>query len=191
MTQSTPDSQSGNFAHKPDRAARRTRLREFQAQLLERMQQARTGTDTRINQLGVMVGQKHCLLDLQQVSEIMSVGVITKVPLTQDWYLGLSNMRGNLISVIDLSRFQGLAAAPIEQESRIVAFAPSLSFNCGLLVSRVLGLRNLAEMDADAGPAEGSSPWSTQNYRDRESEVWTQLDLSLMVQDPRFLHIGL
>ena len=191
MTQSTPDSKSGNFAHKPDRAARRTRLREFQAQLLERMQLARTGTDTRVNQLGVMVGEKHCLLDLQQVSEIMSVGVITKVPLTQDWYLGLSNIRGNLISVIDLSRFQGLALSPIEQESRIVAFAPSLSFNCGLLVSRVLGLRNLAEMEPDSGTPEVVSPWSTQYYRDRESAVWTQLDLSLMVQDPRFLHIGL
>ena len=191
MTQSTPDSQSGSFSHKPDRAARRTRLREFQAQLLERMQHARTGTDTRVNQLGVMVGQNHCLLDLQQVSEIMSVGVITKVPLTQDWYLGLSNMRGNLISVIDLSRFQGGSRSLIEQESRIVAFAPSLSFNCGLLVSRVVGLRNLAEMDPGEAPTDTVSPWSTQYYRDRESAVWTQLDLSLMVQDPRFLHIGL
>lgn len=191
MTQSTSDSQSGNFSRKPDRAARRTRLREFQAQLLERMQVARSGTDTRVNLLGVMVGQTRCLLDMQEVSEIMSVSAITKVPLTQDWYLGLSNIRGNLIGVIDFARFQGMPSSPLEQGSRIVAFAPSLSFNCGLLVSRVFGLRNLAEMAPQPENAGTATPWARQCYRDSESEVWTQLDLSLVVQDPRFLHIGL
>lgn len=190
MTLSTSDTFSKG-ARKPDTAARRTRLREFQAQLLERMQAAKSGTDTRINQLGVLVGQTRWLLDLREASEIVSVGTITNVPLTRDWYLGLSNIRGNLISVIDFGRFHGLALSPVEPESRIVAFAPALSFNCGLLVSRVLGLRNIAEMEPDAAPVENAPPWLQQRYRDRESEVWTQLNLSLIVQDPRFLHIGL
>ncbi len=191
MTQPISDTPSTSYARKPDRAARRSRLREFQSQLLERMQIARSGTDVRVNQLGVMVGQTRCLLDLQQVSEIMSVGAVTKVPLTHDWYLGLSNVRGNLIGVIDFARFQGMPPSPMEQESRIVVFSPTLSFNCGLLVSRVLGLRNLTDMVVQDGDSQGTMPWSGQRYRDEESEMWTQLDLSLIVQDPRFLHIGL
>jgi twitching motility protein PilI len=191
MTQSTSDFQVGKVYGKPDAAARRTRLREFQTQLVERMQAAKTGVDTRVSQLGVMIGQQRWLLNLQEAGEIVSVGAITNVPLTQDWFLGLSNIRGNLISVIDFARFQGQAPTAIDKESRIVAFAPSLSFNCGLLVTRVLGLRNVADMEAQITPEANATQWSSQHYVDRDQQVWNELNLSLVVQDPLFLHVGL
>lgn len=191
MTQSTSDLQTGKTYGKPDAVARRTRLREFQTQLVERMQAAKAGVDTRVSQLGVMIGQRRWLLSLQEAGEIVSVGAITKVPLTQDWFLGLSNIRGNLISVIDFAQFQGQGTTAIDKESRIVAFAPSLSFNCGLLVTRVLGLRNVADMEPQADAETNSVQWSSQHYVDRDSQVWTELNLSLVVQDPLFLHVGL
>jgi twitching motility protein PilI len=191
MSQSTSDFQVGKIYGKPDAAARRTRLREFQTQLVERMQAAKTGVDTRVSQLGVMIGQQRWLLNLQEAGEIVSVGAITNVPLTHDWFLGLSNIRGNLISVIDFARFQGQAPTIIDKESRIVAFAPSLSFNCGLLVSRVLGLRNIADMEVQPTPEANATQWSSQHYVDRDQQVWNELNLSLVVQDPLFLHVGL
>jgi twitching motility protein PilI len=192
MMQSPSDPLSDKTFRKPDSAGRRTRLREFQTQLVERMQAARSGVDARVNQLGIMIGQSRWLLNLQEAGEIVSVGVITPVPLTQDWFLGLSNLRGNLISVIDFARFQGLAPSMIDKDSRIVAFAPVLSFNSGLLVSRVMGLRNVAEMELKAvDPKEDAARWATRRYVDHESQVWTELNLSLVVQDPQFLHVGL
>jgi twitching motility protein PilI len=191
MTQSTSDLQPGKTYAKPDTAARRTRLREFQTQLVERMQAAKTGVDTRVSQLGVMIGQRRWLLSLQEAGEIVSVGAITKVPLTQEWFLGLSNIRGNLISVIDFAQFQGQGTTAIDKESRIVAFAPSLSFNCGLLVTRVLGLRNVSDMEPQVDQEQNSTQWSSQRYVDRDEQVWTELNLSLVVQDPLFLHVGL
>jgi twitching motility protein PilI len=192
MTQSTSDIVSDKIFKKPDTVGRRTRLREFQAQLVERMQAARSGVDARVNQLGVMIGQNRWLLSLQEAGEIVSVGAITQVPLTQDWFLGLANIRGNLISVIDFARFQGQAPSQIDKDCRIVAFAPGLSFNSGLLVSRVMGLRNVAEMELqDGNPSVDATPWATQRYVDSESQVWTELNLSLVVQDPQFLHVGL
>lgn len=192
MTQSTSDLASDKVFKKPDTVGRRKRLREFQAQLVERMQAARSGMDTRSNQLGVMIGQNRWLLSLQEAGEIVSVGTITQVPLTHDWFLGLTNIRGNLISVIDFARFQGQTPTPLDKDSRIVAFAPALSFNSGLLVSRVMGLRNVAEMTlhSDAPALDGGS-WMAQRYVDNESQVWTELNLSLVVQDPQFLHVGL
>ncbi len=166
-------------------------MREFQTQLVERMQAARTGVDARVSQLGVMIGQRRCLLSLQEAGEIVSVGAITKVPLTHNWFLGLSNIRGNLISVIDFAQFQGQGASLIDKESRIVAFAPALSFNCGLLVTRVLGLRNVADMELQLNSDPGAAQWSGRHYVDRDSQAWTELNLSLVVQDPLFLHVGL
>ncbi len=179
---------------KADSAARRTRMREFQAQLLERMQAAKSGTDVRISQLGVIIGAQRWLLDLTEASEIVSVGSITPIPLTQDWYLGLSNIRGNLLSVIDFARYQGLPQTVITSEARIIAFAPALSFNSGLLVSRVLGLRNIVEMtllDSGDDAEPGGPVWATHRFRDRDGQIWQRIDLSLVVQDPRFLHVGL
>ncbi|OGB20878.1 MAG: twitching motility protein PilI [Burkholderiales bacterium RIFCSPLOWO2_02_FULL_57_36] len=192
MTQSTSDLVPDKVFKKPDSAGRRTRLREFQAQLVERMQAARSGVDTRVNQLGVMIGRNRWLLSLQEAGEIVSVGAITQVPLTQDWFLGLANIRGNLISVVDFARFQDQTPTPIDKDSRIVAFAPALSFNSGLLVSRVMGLRNVAEMELQSDtPALEDGNWMAQRYVDKESQVWTELNLSLVVQDPKFLQVGL
>lgn len=191
MSVSTSELLPAGTSTESDSGARRTRLREFQAQLVERMQAARSGVQSQNSQLGVMIGQHRWLLNLQEAGEIVSVGAITKVPLTRDWFLGLTNIRGNLISVVDLAHFCGQAPTPVDKESRIVAFAPALSFNSGLLVSRVMGLRNIAEMQPQAGTEDSGMPWAARRYIDRESQVWTELNLSLIVQDPRFLQVGL
>jgi twitching motility protein PilI len=191
MTRQTLDLPSGTALSESDGGGRRTRLREFQTKLVERMQAATSGVGVQASQLGVMIGQSRWLLNLQEAGEIVSVGQITKVPLTQDWFLGLTNIRGNLISVIDLAHFRGMPPTSIDKESRIIAFAPSLSFNSGLLVSRVMGLRTVAEMELQQDTAADDAPWATKRYLDRESQVWTELDLSLIVQDPQFLHVGI
>ncbi len=162
-----------------DSAGRRTRLRQYQVQLLERMQAARANNNARINQLGVLIGSDRYLLDLTQAGEIVPVAALTAVPLTQPWYLGLSNIRGNLVGVIDLARYLGLGDTPIGPESRVVTFAGGLGFNCGLLVGRVYGLRH-------AGGMEVAGAY----LRDAEGKDWTALDLGALVRDERFLHVG-
>ncbi|MBC7514729.1 MAG: chemotaxis protein CheW, partial [Herminiimonas sp.] len=163
------------------------------------MQAARGGVDARAGQLGVLIGATRWLIDLQQAGEIVAVGTITGVPLTQPWFLGLTNIRGSLIAVVDYAYFQGEALTVIDKQSRIIAFAPGLSFNGGLLVSRVLGLRNIADMqphDDGAAPvvntdvvagtkaATGERRRRIQHYIDRDSVVWQTLDLYAVKRDP-------
>jgi twitching motility protein PilI len=191
MTRPASETPERNTGGSLLREGRRARLREFQARLVERMQAARSGADGQVNRLGVMIGSRRWLLDLRQAGEILTVGSITRVPLTHDWYLGLSNVRGNLIGIIDFARFHEEVSTPIDRESRIIAFAPALGFNCGLLVSRVMGLRSSAEMTLKIDHSfADTAAWSTRRYIDREAQVWTELDLSLVTQDSRFLHIA-
>ncbi len=184
----------------PDRTERRSRLRQYQVQLLERMQAAKHGTAAGTKELGVMIGHERCLLELSQVGEIAPARSITQVPLAQEWYLGLANIRGNLMGIIDLARYQGAPSVAIGPDSRVVTFAAGLGFNCALLVARVLGLRDLAEMEADpeADPdpeagagAAAAAPWSQRRMRDRSLEHWARIDLAQLVLDPRFLQVGL
>ena len=160
-------------------------MRDFQTRLVDRMQAARSGTDVRAGQLGVLIGETRWLFDLQQAGEIVAVGAMTKVPLTQPWFLGLTNIRGSLISVVDYAHFSGSAPTPIDKQCRIIAFAPALGFNAGLLVSRVLGLRNVADMQPDV-----QAEVQPACYIDGEREHWRVLDLAAITRNPRFLHVG-
>lgn len=163
---------------------RRSRLRQYQVQLLERMQAAKSGAAEGGRELGVLLGGRLCLLDLTQISEIVPLQPIAPVPLTQEWYLGLANIRGHLTGVIDLARYLAQEAGDsAPSERRLITFAPGLGFNCALQVERVLGLRKLAEMTQldDA----------RQQFRDADGQPWSRIDLALLVQEPRFSHVGL
>jgi twitching motility protein PilI len=164
-----------------DPAARRTRLRQYQEELLERMQAARTGSGARTHQLGVEIGGERYLLDLLEAGEIVPVPALTGVPLTQPWYLGLANIRGSLVGVIDLARFFGLQdnATP-GPAARLVTFSPSLGMPCGFLAARVHGLRQAADMT----PQDG-------RLVDADGNAWTPLALAALAQDERFLQVGL
>ena len=163
-----------------DAAGRRARLRQYQVQLLERVQAARASGSAGVNRLGVQIGAGRYLLELTQTGEIVAPAALTAVPLTAPWYLGLANISGNLVGVVDLARYLGLGDTLAGPDSRIVTFAGALGFNCALLVARVYGLRDGAGM-APAGA----------QLRDADGNEWTMLDLAALVADERFLHVGL
>jgi twitching motility protein PilI len=165
-------------------ASRRTRLRQYQEQLLERMQAARTSSGARAHQLGVDIGDQRYLLDLLDAGEIVPVPALTAVPLTRPWYLGLANIRGNLVGVVDLGLYfgqaDGAAPAPASGAARLVTFAPALGMPCALLAARVYGLRHAADMQPEHG-----------RLRDADGVVWTPLALAALVKEERFLQVGL
>jgi twitching motility protein PilI len=163
-----------------DPASRRTRLRQYQEELLERMQAARTSTGARTHQLGVEIGGRRYLLDLLEAGEIVPVPALTGVPLTQPWYLGLANIRGSLVGVVDLARFFGHDGAAAGPAARLVTFAPSLGMPCGFVAARVHGLRQAADMT----PHDG-------HLVDADGQEWTPLALGALAQDERFLQVGL
>jgi twitching motility protein PilI len=175
---------------------RRSRLRQYQVQLLERMQAARTDGVGAARELGVLMGGQACLLDLTQISEIVPRQSLTPVPLTQPWYLGLANIRGQLTGVVDLASYQlGQAPAGALPGQRDVTLAAGLVLPCALRIEALLGLRNLAEMQPEPSQTLQQLPqqlplWCRQRYRDAAGQVWTRLDLAQLVREPGFLQVG-
>src|SRR3989304_422443 len=78
---------------------------------------------------------------------------VAHVPLTQPWFRGLANIRGNLFSVIDLSAFQGRDPTPQTPDSRLLLVADRYNMSAALLVNRMLGLRNLQQFETHAAAA--------------------------------------
>lgn len=174
----------------------RLRLHAFQARLSERMQAAREDLSQRDNRLAVMMGEQYYLFDLAEAVEIMTATSVTAVPLTRDWYLGLVNVRGNLVGVVDYVRFCGGECIVRDKDARIVVPSSSLPVACGLLVSRVIGIVDLmqwqrvaVEVHVAAAAADGVSV--RQRYRDPTGQVWQEIGFADLMADNRFLQVAL
>ncbi len=168
--------------------ARRTGLREFQLSVAERLRTAATRA-TLSSKLGFQVGSDNWFVALHQVSEVIPVPASVQVPLTQSWFRGVANIRGNLYSVLDFSAFQGGDPISPGMERRVILVSDRLVAGAGLLVSRMLGLRNPEQFAAAPRPAD-AQPWAGGAYTDAGGTRWLELDLPALVREPRFLEVG-
>ena len=180
------------------RARNRTLLREFQAGLAERLALARTTPSTQ-SRLALRIAhgdaQKNYLIDLPEAGEIIAIPEVTSVPLTKPWYRGLANVRGGLVSVIDLGVYQNGVATNLDKDSRVLAFSPELKFNAGILVTRMLGLRGTGQLtertDISEDELAANPHWIGRSYVDQDGVTWEELSLAALAVDERFLQIGI
>ncbi len=171
------------------RSAKRTNLRAFQNELVSRMM-APAAVESVASQLGFAAGDRRWLCHLQQTEEVLVSPPVTPVPLTQPWFLGLTNVRGNLYSVIDFSLFLGKPPVVPNAEARLVLLSRSTgAINAALLVQQVYGLRSVKGF-APTGQDAQDRAWSVQNWMDAEGNAWHEVDLNKLVQDSEFQHIG-
>ena len=168
--------------------ARRTGLREFQLSVAERLRTASSRTAV-ASKLGFQVGADNWFVSLHQVSEVVPIPASVPVPLTHSWFRGVANVRGNLYSLVDFSAFQGGEPIATGMERRVILVSERLVGGAGLLVSRMLGLRNPEQFNAAAKPV-GAPAWLAAAYTDAGGTRWLELDLPALVREQRFLEVG-
>ena len=168
--------------------SRRSGLREFQLSVAERIRTASTRTSL-ASKLGFQVGADNWFVALHQVNEVIPVPAAVPVPLTHSWFRGVANIRGNLYSMVDFSAYQGGEAIAPGMERRVILISDKLVGGAGLLVSRMLGLRNPEQFSAAPRPAD-ASPWVGGVFSDAGGSRWLELDLPALVREQRFLEVG-
>jgi purine-binding chemotaxis protein CheW len=100
-----------------------------------------------------------CGLNISIVQEINQDLQITKVPLSPDYVVGIMNLRGQIVTVIDQSRKIGFAPSTITDESRVI-IVTSQGEHIGLLVDSVTEvlttpLKNIATPPSNIKGAQG------------------------------------
>jgi twitching motility protein PilI len=162
--------------------SKRFNLREFQQQVLDRLQK-QTAADAKVSALGVRIGETLWLVDMPDISEVLPLPQLTLVPLTKPWYCGVANVRGNLYSIVDLGAYMDSETTQREAHNRVLLLGQRFAFNTGLLVSRVLGLRNTQDWQQKEFNGEI-------RLQDTNGQVWRKLDITQMLSQPEFLQIG-
>ncbi|MEA2168964.1 MAG: purine-binding chemotaxis protein CheW [Solirubrobacteraceae bacterium] len=90
------------------------------------------------------MGSEHYALSIHEVHEVADLGEVTPLPGAPRPFLGVRNLRGEVLPVIDLAGLLGVeAAGPPER----VVVAQTGAFRAGLAVEAVVGVVELPESD--------------------------------------------
>jgi purine-binding chemotaxis protein CheW len=111
---------------------------------------------------------------------------VTPLPFVPDWILGISNLRGDVLSIVDLRAFLCLASPNLHPEDRLVV-VKSLKedLQVGLIVDRIQGVLPLQE--------EPRMPTTPQRDRaedfligtcERDSGMLSVLDIERLLLSP-------
>jgi len=172
-----------------DDGRKSAKLRDFSAQLAARLQAAPTPM-AEPARLAIRIGNSAFLLDMNNAGEIVAAPPVTPVPWTKPWFLGLANVRGRLVGVVDLMRLAGNAPIAVEDAQQLVVFNEALKFNVGLLITRAFGLRNIKDLEPLGPVRERARPWESKAFRDADGTRLVEIDLQGLTSYEEFLSIG-
>ncbi len=82
-------------------------------------------------------------LEFRFIREICPLKELTPLPCTPPFVLGIMNLRGQILSVIDLRRYVGLSDKGITEQNRVVILK-SGDMEFGILADEILGMRDLS-----------------------------------------------
>lgn len=135
------------------------------------------------------VGDTQLLVNEHDVLELLTMPDVTVVPGTKRWVLGIANIRGELLPIVDFSDF--LSAQPVEmtKQTRILVIAYD-DVRSGLIVDQVYGMRRFAVDERHAGTAEGVEasvvPVLSGHYVE-DREVFHIMELEKLINETGFM----
>jgi twitching motility protein PilI len=116
---------------------------------------------------------------------------ITRIPGAKTWLRGIANVRGQLLTIVDLKAFLGGGVMHADRKARMLVIA-SREVPCAIIVDEVLGFRRFADSDFDDKPPATEircDHYLTGQYR-RDGGNYPLFDLDRLLEDPGFLNAG-
>jgi len=157
--------------------------------------------------LGFIAGGERWLVDSGRGVQVIDA-VITPVPLTRPWYLGLVLRQQKLLGAIDLSGMRGRAVAPLRPTERLLVLPEP--WQAAVRVDQLHGLMDASAVDIDPLPASAAVPSSGLDAMGRDTaglpspvpsapglqviangEHWHWLDVAQLCTSALFLQAGI
>ncbi len=162
--------------------AEKVKLRDYQKSILDRLDIVRSDATSVVESyLGVQIGGNNVLVNLLDISETLVVTEIQPVPLVKPWFLGMSNVRGILYAINDLGQMLNGQLTEMSSDTRILLINNKISSNIGILVDRLVGLRQMDAFKLREVENKESVFFQPDIYEDSENKAWRILDCEKLV----------
>ena len=121
---------------------------------------------------------------VMQVQEVLRMTEIAPVPGAPDYVLGIINLRGNVVTVIDSRKRFGLSDTEADDSTRIVIIEADKHV-VGILVDSVAEVVDLRTSEIDAAPNVGNDDSSKyiQGVSSRDKELLILVDVNKLLSD--------
>lgn len=167
--------------------AEKVKLRDYQKSILDKLDMVRAdASNASTNYLGVEISGRSVLVSLVDITETLVVPDIEPVPLVKQWFLGMTNVRGVLYAVNDLGQLLDKHHTEISSNTRMLLINESIVSNVGVLVDKLIGLRNLDEMNLLDGDTDNGICFKSASYKDDDGKVWYVLDSERLAMSREF-----
>ena len=167
--------------------SKQSQLREYQTSILARLENAKkAGAEPPAGYLGVVIGSKNILVNLQEISETLPIVDIHRVPIVKPWFLGIANVRGVLYAINDIAQMLENTFTSISSSARLLLLSQSVTSNVAFVVEKMIGLRKLDEMKLREEVIEDDICLKSQTYQDDENRVWYMLDCDKLIRSKEF-----
>jgi len=130
-------------------------------------------------------------INVMQVQEVLRVSEIAPVPGAPPYVLGIINLRGNVVTVIDTRSRFGLPPVDIDDASRIVIIESDDQV-VGILVDSVAEVVDLRESEVDAAPNVGNEESSRyiQGVATRDDDLLIVVDLNKLLTEEEWAEMS-
>ena len=131
-------------------------------------------------------------INVMQVQEVLRMTDVAPVPGAPHYVMGIINLRGNVVTVLDTRKLLDLATSDITDSSRIMIIE-SGKVTVGLLVDSVAEVVNIASSEIDPPPSVGNDAGSRyiQGIYSTEQQILILIDLTKLINEENRDSIGM
>ncbi|OUS03219.1 chemotaxis protein CheW [Gammaproteobacteria bacterium 42_54_T18] len=121
-------------------------------------------------------------VNVMQIREVLRHSEITPVPGAPGYVLGIINLRGNVVTVIDTRKRFGLAPGNVDEQARIVIVEVDTQV-VGMLVDSVADVTYLKQSEIETTPNIGNEETSKfiQGVCNKNDELLILIELERMI----------
>ncbi len=137
------------------------------------------------------LGEETYGVNVMQVQEVLRVTEIAPVPGAPDYVLGIINLRGNVVTVLDTRKRFGMETRDSDDSSRILIIE-SAEQVVGILVDSVSEVVYLRASEIEAAPNVGNEESSRfiQGVCNREEELLILVELNKLLTEDELKEVA-
>jgi purine-binding chemotaxis protein CheW len=122
----------------------KTRILKERARDLARAPEEAGGGEERLTVVEFMLAHERYALELAYIREVYPLKELTPLPGTPDFVMGIVNVRGQILSIIDIGRFFELPQKGLTNLNQVIILK-SDDMEFGILADEILGTRSIPQ----------------------------------------------
>jgi len=139
--------------------------------------------------VGFRIGDEQFVAARDQVREVLMLpDTVTRVPGARRWLLGIANLRGHLLPLVDVKLLLGSGRTTLRRTTRVIS-VNHREVPAGLVVDEVLGFRRFSDTEFSSTPIDTivrCDRFLNGTYK-RGDESWPVFNLFDLVESNLFL----